>query len=63
MLHRFAYLKYALALVLVFIGGKIFLAPVFKITSGYSLTVTLALLMSGVLFSLLKTRREEARSE
>src|SRR3546814_8194041 len=28
MIHRFAYLKYALALVLVFIGGKIFLVGI-----------------------------------
>lgn len=57
MLHRFAYLKYALALVLVFIGGKIFLSPYLHISSGISLAVTLALLLMGVLVSLHKTRR------
>jgi len=54
MLHRFAYLKYALSLVLVFIGGKIFLAP--HISSGWSLAVTLALLLGGIGVSLYKTR-------
>ena len=56
-LHRFAYLKYALALVLVFIGGKIIAAElVGKIPSAISLGVTFGLLAAGVLFSLWKTR-------
>ncbi|WP_079416106.1 TerC family protein [Thiomonas intermedia] len=56
-LHRFAYLKYALALVLVFIGGKIIAAElVGKIPSAISLAVTFGLLAAGVLFSLWKTR-------
>ncbi|MDE2267589.1 MAG: TerC family protein [Thiomonas sp.] len=56
-LHRFAYLKYALALVLVFIGGKIIAAElVGKIPSAISLSVTFGLLAAGVLFSLWKTR-------
>ena len=60
-LHRFAYLKYALALVLVFIGGKIIAAElVGKIPSAISLGVTFGLLAAGVLFSLWKTRRAVA---
>ncbi len=60
-LHRFAYLKYALALVLVFIGGKIIAAElVGKIPSAISLTVTFGLLGAGVLFSLWKTREAAA---
>ncbi len=60
-LHRFTYLKYALALVLVFIGGKIVAAElVGKIPSAISLAVTFALLAGGVLFSLWKTRGEAA---
>ncbi|MGC9235556.1 MAG: TerC family protein [Thiomonas sp.] len=56
-LHRFAYLKYALALVLVFIGGKIIAAELIgKIPSAISLAVTFGLLAAGVLFSLWKTR-------
>ncbi|HEX5840852.1 MAG TPA: TerC family protein [Pseudomonas sp.] len=57
MIHRFAYLKYALALVLVFIGGKIFLVGIIgKIPPVISLSVTLGLLLGGVLLSLWKTR-------
>ena len=59
MIHRFRYLKYALALVLVFIGSKIFLVGlVGKIPAGVSLSVTLALIAGGVLASLWKTRSE-----
>lgn len=56
MLHRFEYLKYSLALVLIFIGGKIFLHPILPIPSLISLGITLALLVSGVLLSLHKTK-------
>lgn len=57
LIHRFAYLKYALALVLVFIGGKIFLVGIIgKIPAALSLGVTLTLLIGGVLVSLWKTR-------
>lgn len=59
MIHRFYYLKYALALVLVFIGGKIFLHDlVGKIPAIISLSVTVGLLAGGVLYSLWKTRNE-----
>ncbi|KUM41998.1 TerC family protein [Pseudomonas sp. EpS/L25] len=59
MIHRFAYLKYALALVLVFIGCKIFLVGIIgKIPPAISLSVTLGLLAGGVLVSLYKTRGE-----
>lgn len=58
LIHRFAYLKYALALVLMFIGGKIFLTGLIgKIPAALSLGVTLGLLLGGVLLSLWKTRR------
>ncbi|KFX68920.1 membrane protein [Pseudomonas taeanensis MS-3] len=57
LMHRFIYLKYALALVLVFIGGKIFLHGfIGKIPALLSLGVTFGLLAGGVLLSLLKTR-------
>ena len=56
-IHRFAYLKYALALVLVFIGGKIFLVNVIgKTPPVVSLTVTAVLIAGGVVVSLWKTR-------
>jgi tellurite resistance protein TerC len=60
MIHRFKYLKYALALVLVFIGTKIFLVGIIgKIPPTVSLGVTFALIAGGVLFSLWKTRSAE----
>lgn len=58
MIHRFHYLKYALALVLVFIGGKIFLVGfIGKVPAVLSLGVTFGLILGGVLFSLWKTRK------
>lgn len=59
MVHRFRYLKYALALVLVFIGGKIFYTQFFgKPDPLIALGVTFALIGGGVLVSLWKTSRE-----
>ena len=63
MVHRFVYLKYALAMVLVFIGGKIFLVNLIgKIPSWVSLGVTVGLIAGGVLVSLWKTRGQDATS-
>lgn len=60
MINRFAYLKYALALVLVFIGAKIFLHDIVgKVPAEISLSVTIGLLVGGVLLSLWKTREPE----
>lgn len=62
MIHRFEYLKYALAVVLVFIGIKIFLVNLsIKIPSALSLSVTFGLLLGGVLFSLWKTRDTQVK--
>lgn len=59
MIHRFKYLKYALALVLVFIGSKIFLVGIIgKIPPVVSLSVTFGLIAGGVIVSLWKTRGE-----
>lgn len=61
MVHRFSYLKYALALVLVFIGGKIFWNQIVgKIDPAISLGVTLAMIAGGILYSLWRTRKDEA---
>ena len=63
MVHRFHYLKYALALVLVFIGTKIFVSDFLmdgdKFPPVMSLAVTFALILGGIFFSLWKTRGEE----
>jgi tellurite resistance protein TerC len=61
LIHRFVYMKYALAIVLVFIGGKIFLVNfIGKIPPVISLGVTLGVLLGGVVLSLLKTRKGRA---
>ena len=57
-LHRFAYLKYALAILLIFIGSKIFIADLMgweKFPPAWSLGITFAILGAGVVVSLLKT--------
>jgi tellurite resistance protein TerC len=61
MVHRFHYLKYALAVLLVFIGSKIFVADAFglaKIPPPVSLAVTFAILAAGIGYSLWKTRQQ-----
>jgi tellurite resistance protein TerC len=59
MIHRFRYLKYALAIVLVFIGAKIFAVNLFgKVPAWISLSVTFGLLLAGVLYSLYRTARD-----
>lgn len=59
MVHRFKYLKVALSLVLIFIGGKIFWSHIYgKVDPAISLGVTFGLLAGGVLYSLWKTSRE-----
>lgn len=62
MVHRFHYLKYALALILVYIGAKIFIADFLmdggKFPPVWSLGVTFALIAGGVGWSLWKTRQE-----
>jgi len=66
MVHRFEYLKYALSVVLVFIGVKVGLVYFnhegivdFTIPTAVSLGVTFGLLVLGVLYSLWKTRGQE----
>ena len=62
-LHRFAYLKYALSLLLVFIGSKIFIADLTgweKFPPTWSLGITFAILAAGMVFSLWKTNGDKA---
>ena len=56
---RFHYLKQALALVLVFIGSKLFIADLMgwpKFPATVSLSVTIGLIAGGILYSLYRTR-------
>ncbi len=59
-IDKFYYLKYALAVVLVFIGSKIFIADAFnlaKIPPVVSLTITLTILGAGVAYSFIKAKK------
>ncbi len=61
MMERFAYLKYALSILLIFIGSKMFIADMLglaKIPPAVSLSITLAILTTGVVYSLIKTRKD-----
>ncbi|MDF3023089.1 MAG: integral rane TerC family protein [Alphaproteobacteria bacterium] len=63
-MHRFTYLKYALSAVLIFIGGKIFWNQlVGKMDPLLSLSITLLILASGIVFSIVKTRRNQPTGE
>ncbi|MFD1197933.1 TerC family protein [Brucella gallinifaecis] len=60
-LHRFAYLKYALSILLIFIGSKMFIADLMdweKFPPVWSLAITFAILGAGIVFSLLKTKND-----
>ena len=60
-LHRFHYLKYALSLLLVFIGSKIFIADFLgleKFPASLSLGITFAILAAGILYSLWRSRND-----
>ncbi|MBX9729665.1 MAG: TerC family protein [Sphingopyxis sp.] len=67
MVHRFHYLKYALAIVLVFIGSKIFVSDFLmggeKFPPVLSLVVTFGLILGGIFWSLWKTRGDKAPAE
>ena len=60
MIDRFVYLKFALSVVLIFIGSKIFVADMLglaKIPPMLSLTITLGILAAGIVGSLWATRK------
>lgn len=65
MVSRFAYLKYALALILIFIGGKILLAEGLdlKLPDWASLAATVGLLAGGIGYSLYRTRQTPAEDK
>lgn len=65
-LHRFAYLKYALSILLIFIGSKMFIADLMgwqKFPPVWSLGITFAILGAGVLVSIWKTRGEATATD
>ncbi|WP_254368204.1 TerC family protein [Paracoccus sp. Z118] len=61
-LHRFEYLKPALAILLIFIGGKVVVAEMLgieKVPPAISLGVTFVILTVGVIVSVVKTRGDK----
>ncbi len=58
--ERLRYLKYGLAAVLIFIGGKILLADFYPVPIGLALLITFAILALAVITSLLATSRESS---
>lgn len=58
MIYRFVYLKYALALVLIFIGVKICIHEILVIPPLISLLITLGTLLLGVIYSLCHTKNK-----
>lgn len=60
-IHRFIYMKYSLAMILVFIGLKAFYAEIFdtKVPAFISLGITLVLLAGGILVSMWKTNQQD----
>jgi tellurite resistance protein TerC len=61
-IDKFHYLKYGLALVLLFVGAKMLAADVYKVPIGVSLVVIAAILALAVAASLLWPRDEEVES-
>ena len=65
-IHRFAYLQQALAVLLMFVGSKIFLADVLgweKFPAEWSLAITFLILGSGIAYSLWRTRQPQPRAK
>lgn len=61
MINRFVYLKYALSIVLIFIGSKIFITDmlgIMKLPPLLSLAITITILAGGIILSLWKTRHD-----
>jgi tellurite resistance protein TerC len=55
--ERFKYMKYALSIVLIFIGSKVFYTHyIAKIEPFVSLGITVSILIAGIVFSIIKTR-------
>lgn len=65
MINRFTYLKYALSIVLIFIGSKIFIADMLglaKFPAMLSLSITIGIIAAGVIYSLWKTGKGEQKA-
>lgn len=64
-IHRFYYLKYSLALILIFIGGKVFVGHLLDMEeelAEWSLIVTVLLLLGGIAYSMIRTKHPDQSS-
>lgn len=58
-MHRFRYLQFSIAVILVLVGIKIILVPLgVKVDTALSLVVTVSVLAAGIVYSLWKTRND-----
>ena len=62
MAERFHLLKYGLALVLIFVGGKMLVAPWFHMPVQWSLVIVGSIILASVVFSLRLSRAKVSRS-
>jgi tellurite resistance protein TerC len=60
--HRYAYIKYGLAVVLVFIGGKMLLTDLYHVPTLISLVVVASAITGSIGFSILRARAAEPES-
>ncbi|MGE0616833.1 MAG: TerC family protein [Bacteriovoracia bacterium] len=60
LMSLFAYLRYGLATVLSFVGIKLCLTDIYKISPGWSLIVILICLGAAILYSVIKSRKDPA---
>lgn len=60
-IHRFIYLKYSLAILLMFISGKVFYTQIFDahVQAAISLGLTIAILGAGIVASLMRTNKND----
>jgi tellurite resistance protein TerC len=61
-MQLFVYLRYGLAVILAFIGFKMLLSDIIRISTGFSLSVVATLLTVTVVASVVKSRRDAVRT-
>ncbi|MCC2646869.1 MAG: hypothetical protein K0R02_934 [Rickettsiaceae bacterium] len=59
MLQRFHYLKYSLAIILIFIGSKIFIKHIIEFSAGVSLFITVTIIIAGIVKSVTTSAKQK----
>jgi tellurite resistance protein TerC len=62
LMHRFVYLRYGLAAILVFVGAKMLMADVYEVPIGLSLAVIVTVVAVTIIVSLQATRSAQTRA-